>query len=75
MSQYKRVKWSAFDVAIFNGTWPGSNIPEIDITFEFDLSGNLVDIDSEIDSNEFDGPALLALSQDAQVFLFGGDCE
>jgi hypothetical protein len=64
---------SAQDVREFNRTWPCSNIPEIGIKFVFDHTGNLVDIIPEDwrdmrDSSKFDGPALLALSQDAQSF-------
>lgn len=52
--------------------WPCNHIPELDsITFEYASNGDLVDItalvDGEyVDSSEFDGPALLALSQDCQ---------
>lgn len=61
---------SANDVREFNRVYPCSPIPEIGIKFEFDSRGNLVDIITEDgrDSEEFDGPALLALSQDAQGF-------
>ena len=57
---------SADQVAYFNSTWPCSPIPEQDITFVYQSNGDLVDIESETDSSEFDGDALLALSHDAQ---------
>jgi len=56
---------SAEQVRFFNSTYPCSPIPEEDITFEFQGT-DLVDIISETPSEEFDGDALLALSQDAQ---------
>ena len=59
----------------FKRQWPCSGIPELDsITFEFDSRGDLVDIiamqdGKPVDSAEFDGPALLALSENAQYLL------
>lgn len=61
----------------FKRSWPCSGIPELEsIGFEFEgqigQSASLVDViaiginGEYIDSSEFDGPALLALSQDAQ---------
>ena len=60
---------SAQDVTKFNSQWPCSNIPEIAVQFDFDRNG-LVDIrfSNGVDSSEFDGAALSALSQDAQSF-------
>ncbi len=60
---------SAQDVADFNNLWPCSNIPEVAVQFDFDPNG-LVDIrfSNGVDSSEYDGEALLALSQDAQIF-------
>ena len=61
----------------FKASYPCSGIPELEsIAFEFEgqvgQSVSLVDVcaigidGAYIDSAEFDGPALLALSQDAQ---------
>jgi hypothetical protein len=60
-----RVTVSAEQVRYFNSTWPCSPIPVEPITFEYDSQGNLCDILSETPSEEFDGDALLALSEDA----------
>lgn len=57
----------------FKRQYPCSGIPELSgITFEFDSNGDLCDIialdwedGQRTDSADFDGPALLALSQDA----------
>ena len=59
----------------FKDSWPCNGIPELDsITFEFARNGDLVDIEAvadgkPVDSSGFDGPALLALSQEAQDTL------
>jgi hypothetical protein len=58
-------------IEAFKRSWPCSGIPALEsISFDFDGSDLVeiiaIDEDSEyIDSAEFDGPALLALSQDA----------
>ena len=62
-----RVCVSRDDVAAFNSQWPCSGIPERPIWFEFDSNG-LVDLGPG-DTSEFDGPALLALSEDAQAYM------
>lgn len=57
----------------FKASWPCHGLPESlhSITFDFDESGDLVDIVAKarngrtLDSAAFDGPALVALSQDA----------
>lgn len=57
----------------FKASWPCNHIPELsEITFEMESNGDLVDIvaldanGEYVDSAEFDGPALLALSDDAR---------
>jgi hypothetical protein len=58
---------SAFEVDNFNSRWPCSPIPRRSIWFQFDKrNGDLVDIRPGL-SQDFDGDALLALSQDAQA--------
>ena len=57
----------------FKGTWPCHGLPDDlhSISFEYASNGDLVDIEAYdsnqllLDSGDFDGPALLALSQDA----------
>lgn len=61
-----RVTVTRKEVEAFKDSWPCSGLPDKAITFEFDKKGNLVGI--QPDSSEFDGPALLALSQDAQTY-------
>jgi len=64
------------EINTFKSQWPCHGLPDNleTITFDFDC-GDLVDIDARddhgrwLDSAEFDGPALLALSQDAQAKL------
>ncbi len=61
------VSVSAAEVENFKSTWPCSGLPGHAIWFQFDKrNGDLVDI--KPDSNNFDGPALLALSNDAQAY-------
>jgi hypothetical protein len=66
-----RVTLTSAEIQSFKRTYPCNGIPELDsITFEYDSNG-LVDIDARVDgkyvdSSTFDGPALLALSQDAE---------
>lgn len=56
-----------WDVEAFNNQWPCSGLPNRAITFQFDKrNGDLVDI--RPDSERFDGPALVALSQDCQAY-------
>lgn len=62
-----QVMMSRKDVDAFKASYPCSGLPSRAITFEFNTrNGDLVDIFP--DSSKFDGPALLALSQDAQEF-------
>jgi hypothetical protein len=64
---HTQVMMSRKDVDAFKTSYPCSGLPSRAITFEFDSrNGDLVDIFP--DSARFDGPALLALSQDAQEF-------
>jgi hypothetical protein len=61
------VTCSEHDVRDFKSTWPCSGLPTRSISFQFDKrNGDLVDI--RPDSQHFDGPALVALSQDAQAY-------
>lgn len=60
-------------LATFKRSWPCHGLPDSlhSISFEFASNGDLIDIaayddnQKRLDSAEFDGPALLALSQDA----------
>lgn len=55
------------EVEGFKDSWPCSTLPDRAITFQYDKrNGDLVDITP--DSADFDGPDLLALSQDAQSY-------
>src|SRR5437870_4279148 len=69
----RRTTFSYAQIEAFKDQWPCSGIPELDsITFEFADNGDLVDIVAmvdghQVDSAEFDGPALLALSQEKGV--------
>ncbi|MER9680809.1 hypothetical protein NKJ23_15955 [Mesorhizobium sp. M0184] len=69
--------WHTFnraDLDAFKSTWPCHGLPDSlnRLTFEFGSNGDLVDIEAKarngrrLDSAEFDGPAMVALSQDAQ---------
>jgi hypothetical protein len=60
------VRCSRADVEHFRDRWPCSGLPARAITFGFERNGDLVEIYP--DSERFDGPALVALSQDAQAF-------
>lgn len=61
------VQVSKAEVEAFKAKWPCSDFPSRAITFQFDKrNGDLVDIWP--DSSKFDGPALVALSEDAQAF-------
>lgn len=63
------VACSRDDVQAFKDQWPCNGIPTIPISFQFQKSnGDLVDIVSMPDSSTFDGPALTALSEDAQAY-------
>lgn len=61
----------------FKSRWPCHGLPDKlhSITFAFDANGDLVDVQAStkggkrLDTYDFDGPALLALSQDAQEEL------
>ena len=62
-------------VGSFAARWPCNHIPErrwefggyCPIRFEFEGNGDLVDIEPQLGGGD-DGPAILALSQDAQEF-------
>ena len=60
------------EISAFKRSFPCSGIPDLDsITFDYASNGDLVGIDATyegryIDSAEFDGAGLLALSQDCQ---------
>jgi hypothetical protein len=60
---------SAQDVSNLNRSYPYSNVPAVAVQFDFDSNG-LCDIrfSNGVDSSEYDGSALLALSQDAQAY-------
>lgn len=63
-----RVHVSAQDIAYFCRRWPASGLHGLrGVEFEFAKNGDLVDIEYRNGSSEdWDGPALVALSQDAQ---------
>jgi hypothetical protein len=64
-------------LAAFKAQCPCHEIPDqvTSVTFDFDSNGNLIDLDLSDDNGQgiydVDGPALLALSQDAQGLAFG----
>lgn len=62
-----KVRVSREGVAAFNARWPGSTLRDRSYWFEFDDNRDLVDIDIP---EQDDGPAALAMSQDAEAFLF-----
>jgi hypothetical protein len=47
----------------FRSSWPCSRLPDRPLRFEFAPNGDLVDLNTN-----YDGPDILALSQDAQEF-------
>jgi len=74
MTQWRTLRYDALDK--FRRSWPCHGLPDElhSISFQFAANGDIVDIEAHsedgkpMDSAEFDGPALLALSQDAQQF-------
>jgi hypothetical protein len=63
-----KVRVSREGVAAFNARWPGSSLRDRSYWFEFGPDqDDLVDTDVP---EQDDGPAALALSQDAQAYLF-----
>jgi hypothetical protein len=65
----RKVRISREGVAAFNARWPGSSLRDRAYWFEFDARGDLIDVDVP---EQDDGPAALAMSQDAQAFLEDG---
>ena len=63
-----RVCVSADEVRDFMSRWPSSNLNGTRLWFEFDHSGDLVDIGPG-DTESQDGSALVALSDDAKAYL------
>ncbi len=65
-----RVSVSEDGIDAFRGQWPASGLYGLrGVTFTFESNGDLVDIDyANGDSDRWDGPALAALSQDAQEY-------
>lgn len=68
-----QVTLNRHEIAAFKRTFPCSGLPDLlSITFDYESNGDLcgitaVDEDGRwIDSEEFDGAGLLALSQDCQ---------
>jgi hypothetical protein len=72
MEETMRVTLKHYEVQRFKRQFPSSRIPDLDsITFEFQ-GGNLVDIEATIegqpiDSSQFAGDGLHALSEDAKL--------
>jgi len=63
---FHSVTVSRAEVEAFKDTWPCSGLPERSIWFQFDKrNGDLVDMRGV---GDYDGPDLLALSQDAQAY-------
>jgi len=69
---YARVQVSLDEVRAFKSRWPCNNLPDSEIWFEFRREFGiyaLVDIGmGKYDHRNHDGSALLALSQDAELF-------
>jgi hypothetical protein len=67
-----RVVVNSLDIYRFVNRWPCSGLEDLTaVTFEFDPGGDLVDVHYDYDKGDaerFDGPALLALSEDAQTY-------
>ena len=60
---------SARDVETFKRSWPCSGLPSRAVAFQFDKrNGDLVDITPYRYAHRFDGPAAVALSEDAQAY-------
>lgn len=67
----KSLHYDAIELAAFKRRWPCHGLPDEleSLTFVYATNGDLVDIDARdasdryLDSADFDGPALLALSQ------------
>lgn len=56
------------DVAAFKRVWPASGLPGNSVTFCFGSNGDLVGILPTRMAARWDGPAAVALSQDAQCY-------
>lgn len=63
----RKVIFSQSDVDAFNRQWPCSELRSRSYWFEFDRNGDLIDTDVP---EHDDGSAALAMSQDAQAYLF-----
>jgi hypothetical protein len=63
----RKVIVSEDGVRAFMRQWPCSGLAGTELWFEFDRDGNLVDAGPDTESQ--DGPALVALSQDAQKLV------
>ncbi len=73
-------QWSiigAADLIAFKRSWPCHGLPDnlLVVKFQFAPNGDLVDIEAVgdagelLDSSEFDGPAMVALADDAKAKL------
>lgn len=63
------VSVSQSEVETFKDNWPCSYLPDRAVTFQFDKrNGDLVDIWPYRVAHLFDGPAALALAEDAQAY-------
>jgi hypothetical protein len=62
----RKVRFSAVEVAVFNASWPCSELRFRSYWFEFDEGGDLIDTDVP---QQDDGRAAEALSQDAWKWL------
>jgi len=69
------VLMNCLEIDAFKRKWPCHGFPDNlnNVLFEFADNGDLVNVDAKddngkmLDTSDFDGPALLALSQDAQA--------
>lgn len=70
-SAQNRVRLNASDIYAFMTQYPGANLIGLKgVCFGFDKTGALVEIDYDNGNSEcWDGPGLVALSQDAETYL------
>lgn len=61
------VTYTAEEVREFKNRWPGSGLPYERITFHMEKNGDLWSVSG---AGEYDGPDLLALSEDARKAAF-----
>lgn len=62
------VSVSRAEVEAFRRQWPCSGLPSSRVTFSYASNGDLVDITPYRVAARFDGPAAVALSEDARAY-------